>query len=189
MPDGVLLPGALGRQTTSDFGGTITQATGKTDYSKLLGIEKVVVQTVGTWTPTRVSQADVVLRHTAADETAILMIDVTEEIRVATAKGFQLKTLDYIWKNDTANLDAHTATLDRIKYINVASPTVTSMPITGTLGTGSIATPQIAVLTVTTPVFENVECAKIVLETTVNAAATSAYDFIGVCMKFTRNDL
>lgn len=171
------------------FQGTITQVTGKTDYNKFLGIDSVVVSTVGTWTPTRQAQGLAVLRHTAADDTSVLMIDITEELRTAASKGFQLNTMDIIFANATADLDAHTATLDRITYADSTAEVVTSMPITGTLGVGQDADPQVDRLTVTTPAFETTALTKIVLEITVNAATTSAYDFIGTVLNFTRNDL
>lgn len=171
------------------FAGTITQVTGKSDFDKFLGIDSVVVSTVGTWTATRVSQGLAALRHTAADNTSILVIDITEELRTAASKGFQLNTMDVIFSNATADLDAHTATLDRITYADSVAAVVTSMPITGTLGVGQDADPQVDTLTVTTPAFEVTVATKIVLEITVNAAATSAYDYIGTVLNFTRNDL
>ena len=158
-----------------------------TDFNKFLGIEHVVVSTVGTWTPTRAAQGLAVLRHTAADDTSILMIDITEELRTTAAKGFQLDTIDVVFDIGTADLDAHTATLDRITYAESTTTVVTSMPITGTLGINQI--PHVDRLTVTTPVFEVTPLTKIVLEITVNAAATSAYDYAGAVLNFTRNDL
>jgi len=171
------------------FAGTITQVTGKTDYNKFLGIDSVVVTTVGTFTATRESQGLAVLRKTAADNTSVLMIDITEELRTTAAKGFQLNTMDVVFANATADLDAHSATLDRITYADSTTEVVTTMPITGTLGVGQDADPQVDRLTVTTPAFEVTALTKIVLEITVDAAATSAYDYIGTVLNFTRNDL
>lgn len=171
------------------FQGTVVQVTGKTDYNVFLGIEDVVVQTVGTWTPTRLSQALVALRHTAADNTSVLVIDITQELRTTALKGFQLNTIDVIFENGTADLDAHSATLDRVAYADSTTEAVTSLPITGTLGVGQDADPQVDRLTVTTPAFEVTALTKVVLEVTVDAAATSAYDFIGCILNFTRNDL
>ncbi|MEE8208539.1 MAG: hypothetical protein V3T88_06270 [Nitrosomonadaceae bacterium] len=171
------------------FAGTITQVTGKTDYNKFLGVDSVIVSTVGTWTATRGAQALVFLRHTAADNTSVLAIDITEELRAAASKGFQLNTMDVIFENATADLDAHSATLDRVTYADSTTEAVTSMPITGTLGVGQDADPQVDRLTVTTPAFEVTALTKVVLEITVDAATTSAYDYIGTVLNFTRNDL
>lgn len=171
------------------YAGTVTQVTGKSDYDVFLGIDSIVVTTVGTWTATRAAQGLVVLRHTAADNTSVLAIDITQELRTTALKGFQLNTMDVIFENATADLDAHSATLDRITYADSTTEVVTSMPITGTLGVGQDTDPQVDRLTVTTPAFEVTALTKIVLEVTVDAAATSAYDFIGVVLNFTRNDL
>ena len=169
--------------------GAVTSTAAKIDYDKFLGIDSVVVTTVGTFTATRESQGLAVLRHTAADDTSVLMIDITEILRTTASKGFQLDTMDIVFANATADLDAHSATLDRITYADSTTEVVTSMPITGTLGVGQDADPQVDRLTVTTPAFEITALTKIVLEITVNAAATSAYDYIGTVLNFTRNDL
>jgi len=162
----------------------------KTDYERFLGIEKVVVATTGTWTATRGAQALPVLRHTAADNTSILVIDITEELRTAASKGLQLATFDVLFENATADLDAHTVTLDTVLYADSVAEAVTSIAITGALGVGQDADTQIDAVTITTPAYwRNAAVDKAVIEITVNAAATSAYDFVGIKLKYTRNTL
>ncbi len=169
--------------------GAITTTSAKTDYDKFLGIDSLILATVGTFTITRESKGLVVSRKSAADDTSVLMIDITEELRTTASKGLQLDTMDVIFSNGTADLDAHSATLSRITYADSTTEVVTDMPITGTLGVGQDADPQVDRLTVTTPAFEVTALTKVVLEITVDAAATSAYDYIGTVLNFTRNDL
>lgn len=173
----------------ASFAGTVAQVTGKTDFEKFLGIQDVLLFSAGTWTTTRVAQGDYVSRKTAADDTTVIGIDVTETIRAASSKGLSLASFDYIFRNITAALDAHTVTLDRIEYTDSAVVSVNTIALTGALGTGTDADPQIDAVTIDTPLFNNTTDSKYVLETTVDAATTSVYDFIGVVFKFTRNDL
>lgn len=158
----------------------------ETDYEKFIGPKDLVIATVGTWTITRTAQALTALLHTDADDTSILQFDITQEMRVAAGKGYQLNTMDVIFENATADLDAHSATLDRVVYVDETTEAVTSMPITGTLAVGQNADPQVDVLTVTTPAFEVTTLSKVVLEITVDAATTSVYKLHGIVLKFTR---
>lgn len=167
----------------------LTMSTPATDWRKFLGADRVTVATVGTWTKTRLSEGLNVLRHTAADNTSVLSIDITEELRAASSKGFKLATIDVFFTNGTADLDAHSATLDSVTFnATTVAPTVTSIPITGALVVGQNANVQKSTLTVTTPAFLTAED-KLVLELTVNAAATSAFDFYGIRLNYTRNNL
>jgi hypothetical protein len=168
--------------------GAITSAAEKSDYRLFLGVNDIALAGTGTWTRTRVAQGDYVLRKTAADNTSVIGIDITEALRSTSSKGLKLSTIDYIFRNTTADLDAHSATLDRILYTDSETVTVTSVPITGTLGVGQDADPQIDALTITTPAYATAGD-KYVLEITVNAAAGSVYDFIGARLNFSRNDL
>ena len=169
-------------------GGTGDSTTEKTDFRKFYGYDKVSTNGVGTWAKTRAARGLWVLRHTAAAETTILGIDITEVMRSTASKGLKLNSIDVIFENATADLNALTATLDRILYIDSEAETVTNIPLTGSLGVGQDADPQIDTLTVTTPAYATAGH-KYVLEISVNAALTSAYDFIGVQLNFARNDL
>lgn len=171
------------------FAGTITQGTGKTDFEKFVGISDILALSAGTWAITRVAQGDYVYRKTAADDTTIIGIDITEAIRTTASKGFSLASFDYIFRNTTADLDAHSVTLDRIEYADSTAVSVNSITLTGSLGIGQDADPQIDAITVTTPAFNVTTDSKYVMEVTVDAAAGSVYDFVGVVLKFTRNDL
>lgn len=161
----------------------------RTDLVKFLGLKDVLNYSAGTWTTTRVAQGDYVKRKTAGDDTTIIGIDITETLKTTASKGLKLASFDVIFRNTTADLDAHTVTLDKIAYTDSAVVTTTSVALTGSLGVGQDADPQIDNIAVTTPAFNVTDDSKYVMELTVNAAATSVYDFIGVMLKFTRDDL
>lgn len=161
----------------------------KTDYLKFLGLKDVLNYSVGTWTTTRVARGDYVKRKTATDEAAIIAIDITEELRSTASKGFKLVSFDVIFRNITASLDAHSVTLDKLTYTDSATVTTTSVSITGTLGTTTDADPQIDNVVIDVPAFNVTDDSKYVMELTVDAAATSVYDFIGVLLKYTRDDV
>lgn len=153
---------------------------------QFLGINNVLTFGTGTWTVTRVAQGNYVSRHTAADETSIIAIDITPIIRVAAAKGFRLDSFDYMYSIATLALDAHSVTLDRIAYANNVAVSVTSIAITGTLATATQANPYLTNVTVNTPAFDITADSKYVMEITVNNSATSAFDFYGIMLRFSQ---
>jgi hypothetical protein len=157
------------------------------DFQKIVGIQEVMIASVGTWTKTRVARGDYVLRHTDADDTSVLGIDITEAIRTTTAKGFKLASFDVIHKIGTAALEGHTVTLDKIAYANNVAVAVTSISLTGSLSTATQAQPYVNNVAVATPAFNITAASKYVLELTVNAATTSVYDFYGINLRFTRS--
>lgn len=158
-----------------------------TDNQKMVGVNEVILQTAGTWTKTRIAQGDYSLRHTAAANTSILGIDVTEAIRTGASKGLKLASIDVIHKIGTAALLAHTATLQSVNYANNIANSVTNVPLTGSLGTATQSNPYVDNLAVTTPAFLNTTDSKYLFELTVQADTTSAYDFYGLCLKFTKS--
>lgn len=153
---------------------------------QFLGINDVVNFGTGTWTTTRIAQGNYVKRHTAGDETSIIAVDINPAIVVAASKGFRLDSFDYIYSIGTLAMDAHSATLDRIAYADNVAVSVTSIPITATLATATQANPYVTNCTVTTPAFDVTADSKYVLEITANNSATSAYDFYGVMLRFSR---
>ncbi len=153
---------------------------------EFLGINDILAFSAGTWTTTRIAQGNYVSRHTAADDTAIIGIDITPAIVVAASKGFRLDSFDVIYSIGTLAMDAHSATLDRIAYANNVAVSVTSIPITATLATATQANPYVTNCTVTTPAFDITADSKYVLEITANNSATSAYDFYGVMLRFSQ---
>lgn len=155
-----------------------------TDNQKFIGINEILIASVGTWTRTRIAQGNYVLRHTDADDTSVIGIDITEALRTTASKGLRLASIDVIYSITTLALDAHTLTLDRISYANNVAVSITSVPLTGSLATATQANPYVTNIAVTTPAFLNTADSKYVLELTVNAGATSAYDFYGLVLKF-----
>lgn len=169
--------------------GFIDSGTGKTDFQQFAGIQAIVNISAGTWTTTRIARGNYVKRHTAANDTSIIGIDLTPSIRTATSKGFKLASIDVIYSIGTLALDAHSATLDLVNYVNNTAVAITAVALTGTLATATQANPYVTNLAVTSAAFDNTTDSKYVFELTVDAALTSAYDFYGLVLKFTRNDL
>lgn len=153
---------------------------------EFVGINDVLTFGTGTWTTTRIAQGNYVSRHTPADETSIIAIDITPQIRIAASKGFRLDSFDYMYGIAANALDAHTAVLDRIAYADNVAVSVTSVPITATLATAVQANPYLTNCTVTTPAFDVTADSKYVLEITVNNAAASEYDFYGIMLRFSQ---
>lgn len=182
--------GAIG-STTPAAGAftTLTMSTEQTDGQLFMGPESVFAKSAGTWTITRIAQADYGLVHSTADDTGILAIDLTPAIRTAASKGQKLTTMNVVYKNITGAMDAHTATLDKVCYVNNVAVAVTSVPITGTLATATQTQPYDSVLTVTTPAYLNTADCRYTLEITANNSATSVYTFYGVGLNFSRNNL
>src|ERR1700693_745922 len=153
---------------------------------EFISINDVLSFGTGTWTTTRIAEANYVKRHTAADETSIIGIDITPMIRTAASKGFRLDSFDVIYSIATLAMDAHTVTLDRVAYANNVAVSVTSIPLTGSLATATQANPYASNIAVTTPAFDNTADSKYVIEVTANNSATSAYDFYGIMLKFSQ---
>jgi len=153
---------------------------------QFVGIQSVLLFGTGTWTTTRIAQGNYVKRHTPGDETSIIGVDITPAIRVAASKGFRLDSFDLIYAIAANALDAHSATLDRIAYVNNVAVSVTSIPITATLATATQANPYVTNCTVTTPAFDVTADSKYILEVTVNNAAASEYDYYGVMLRFSQ---
>lgn len=158
-----------------------------TDNQKMVSVNEVILESAGTWTKTRIAQGDYSLRHTAAANTSILGIDITEAIRTGASKGLKLASIDVIHKIGTAALLAHSATLQSVAYANNVANAVTSAPLTGSLSTATQSNPYVDNLAVTTPAFLNTADSKYLFELTVQADTTSAYDFYGLCLKFTKS--
>lgn len=158
-----------------------------TDNQKIIGITNVIINSVGTWTRTRIAQGDYSLRHTAAADTSNVSFDITEAIRISASKGLQLASIDVIHKIGTVALTAHTATLQSVSYANNVANAVTSVSLTGSLNINTQANPYVDNLVVATPAFLNTAASKYVFELTVNAATTSAYDLYGLNLHFTKS--
>lgn len=153
---------------------------------EFVGISEVLTFGTGTWTVTRVAQGNYVSRHTPADETSIIAIDITPQIRTAASKGFRLDSFDVVYAIAANALDAHTVVLDRIAYANNVAVSVTSVAITGALATATQANPYVTNVAVDTPAFDNTADSKYVIELTVNNAAASEYDYYGIMLKFSQ---
>lgn len=157
-----------------------------TDYQDFISLTNILINSVGTWTRTRVAQGNYSLVHTVADDTSVIGIDITPNLRAAASKGFKLSSIDVIYTIATNALDAHTLTFQSVAYANNVAVAVTNVPLTGSLSTATQANPYVTNLTVTTPSFFNTACAKYNLELTVNNSATSVYSFYGLNLHFSQ---
>lgn len=172
-----LIPAANTLQTTTDV----------TDYQIFVPITDIIINSVGTWTRTRVATGNYSLVHTPADDTSVIGIDITAALRAATGRGFKLASFDTVYTIATLALDAHTIVLNSVAYANNVAVAVTSVPLTESLATATQANPYVTNLAVTTPAFLNTAAAKYNVELTVNAAATSVYSFYGLNLHFTKS--
>lgn len=171
------VPAANILQTTTDV----------TDYQQIVGINEILIASVGTWTRTRIAEGNYVLRHTAAADTSVIGVDITPAIRAAAGRGFKLASFDVAYSIGTLALNAHSVVLDKISYANNTAVLVTSVPLTVTLATATQAQPYLTNAVVATPAFDVTANSKYVAELTVNAAATSAYDYYGLNLHFTKS--
>jgi hypothetical protein len=151
---------------------------------EVIGIAGVMNFGTGTWTTTRVAQGNYVKRHTPGDETSIIAIDITPQLRVAASKGFRLDSFDVMYAIAANALDAQSVVLDRIVYANNVAVSVTSVPVTGTLATATQANPYVTNIAIDTPAFIITADSKYVVELTVNNAAASEYDYYGLNLRF-----
>lgn len=157
------------------------------DYQQFVPLTNILINSVGTWTRTRVAQGNYSLVHTPADDTSVIGIDITPQIRAAAGLGFELASIDVVSTIATLALDAHSLTLSGVVYTNNAAVAVTSVTLTGTLPTATQANPYVSNLAVTTPAFINSAVSKYCAELTVNAAATSVYSFYGLNLHYTKS--
>jgi hypothetical protein len=186
-----LVTPALGAATATSLNasGAIISSTSKDDYIKIVGVREVVLYGTGTWTITRLAQANYVARHSAALDVSIIGIDISEPIRLASSKGFKLNSIDVLYNISTLALNAHSATLDLVNYVDSSTTTITSLPLTGSLSIGPTTNNAVTNLIITSPSFDVTDDSKYVFELTVDAGITSAYDYLGLVLRFSRNDL
>lgn len=157
-----------------------------TDFQQIVSLTDIIIASVGTWTRTRVAQANYSLVHTPADDTSNISFDITPIIRTTASKGLKLNSIDVVYSIGVAALDAHTLTLDSVAYANNVAVAVTSVPLTGSLSIATQSNPYVTNVTVSTPAFLVTADAKYVLELTVNAAATSTYSLYGLNLRFSQ---
>lgn len=164
-----------------------------TDYSHWVPPEMISAFT-GTWAITRVAAGHRVLRHSAADDTSLLIVPCTPPIiREKANRGVRIKSFDVVYDVDTADLDAHSAICRQVTLVNSTAAAIAAHggTLTGTLSIASAdADPLVTRLTLGTPAWITQTTANIIevlLEITVDAAATSAVDYYGVRVNYDVN--
>lgn len=158
-----------------------------TDYQEFVPLTNILINSVGTWTRTRVATGNYSLVHTPANDTSVIGVDITAALRAATGRGFQLASLDVISFIGVVPLDAHTLAFNSVAYANNVAVAVTSVPLTGSLPTAIQTNPYVTNLAVTTPAFLNTASAKYNVELTVDAAATGTYSLYGFNLHYTKS--
>lgn len=162
-----------------------------TDASKFLGLQNAIMYSAGTWTVTRVQAGEYVNRKTIGNDTTIIGIDISDELRIAASKGLKLSSIDVVYHNTVATIDALSFLLNKIENVNHVATAITNVPLTGVFELTAQANPQVRNLTVNTPAFFNPvagDVARYVAEFTVNntATGTAAFDYYGINLRFTR---
>lgn len=174
--------------TISDSAGSITSNNQfVSDYQLGHGLDNIIGHSAGTWAVTRAGAGDWVITKAAAADTTVTALDVTIPIRSAAGYGSEILSLDISYGIATANLNAHSAALYKVQYVNNQPNSITSVPLTGSLATAVQTNAYTTNLTITTPAFNNTSDTRYILEITVDAALTSAYAFYGVNVRYNKS--
>lgn len=160
-----------------------------TDNSQFVGVSNAIYASAGTWLVVRTAQGLYNYAKAAAADTSTIAIELLAPSRSLIATGFKLISFDVIYTITTANLNAHTYTLNQATYANAAVATSAVIATTGTLQTATQASSYVTNVTVNTPTWVNTSDTKYTLEITVNAATTSLYAVAGVNLYFSSNYL
>lgn len=158
-----------------------------TDWQQFVGIDNILLASAGTFTITRIARGNYVYRHTAAANVPIIGIDLLPMIRTTASKGLKLTSIDVIYSIGTLALNSHTYTLDLVNYANNAAVTITNTPATGSLATATQTNPYLTNVVITTPAYDNTADSKYIFELTADCASSTAYDFYGLNLRFTRS--
>jgi hypothetical protein len=162
-----------------------------TDYQQMVPVQNMMLAAAGgVFTQTRNAQGDWAQVHTPAADTSVVAWEITEQLRAAAGRGFELTSFDVIYSIATLALVSNAATLNTVVYANNVAVAVTANATTGALATATQAQPYVTNLTVNVPAFNNPtagQSIKQVIEITVNAAATSVYSIYGVNLRFTKS--
>lgn len=170
--------------------GEVLNLVAKTDAKVVLGIEDVTFSG-GTWTRTRIAASNYSMDKTAAADTTYISADITELLRVAASKGLRLKSFDLAYSIGTADLTSHSRAVSSVAYVNNAAVAVAAHggALSGDLAVVVQANPYLTVVTLGTPIFFVTDDAKINIELTIVAAATSVYKFYALILNFDHNYL
>lgn len=162
-----------------------------TDYQEMIPIEDFMLAAGGgAFTLTRAAQGNWAQVHTVAADTSTYAFDVTEQLRAAAGRGFELVSFDVVYLITTDVLVAHTPTLTTTVFANNVAVSATNVAITGALATATQAQPYVTNVTVDVPAFSNPAAGtsvKQVIEITAQTSATTVYNVYGVNLRFTKS--
>lgn len=151
---------------------------------------QLALPVTGTWTLTRIAAGDYAYRKAATDETATITVSVCPPWRTETGKGIRIDSIDVCYGITVADLDAHTFVVKSAVFVEGAAVTLADYggTWTGTLSVAYHATQKhVTRITPGTAAFHVTAKKDIRLELTVNAAATSVYDFYGLFVNYSYN--
>lgn len=170
--------------TPSNLAGQVT------DYNQFINISNITYNTGGTWTATETgaTPGDVYSRRTAAVIDTYTVFDISVQVRLAASFGFELNSIDYVYKIGTSVLANHELVLYAFSYTDDTGtvPTIATPPITTTnLQTANGVNIRVSSIPVVTPAFLNSAVSKYVVRIRANdAIGTCVYDIYGINLRF-----
>lgn len=184
-------------------GGPVSVLTKETDGSIWIPASDATIYG-GTWVNTRIAAGNYAMIKNAADEAGQIVFDLTKGLltKIGTdptsvgstsdmaagahdIRGVQIQSIDVVFQNITAALDAHTYDIHTAAYVNNIAVVLASTfggTLTGTLATATQANPYVTRITLGTPsspglnsVVQNTN-----LEISWDAAPTSVLTYYGI---------
>lgn len=180
----------------SHFNGPVASLTQETDGGIFIPASAASFYT-GTWTDTRVAAGHYVQRKTAAANSINAVWRLSDAILQKVGadpnnadsphdiRGFEINSIDVIYKIATDVLTAHTYDVHQTTFANNVAPAIVSTvggTLTGTLATAVQANPYVTRITFGTPyvVGDNTALRDVVLELSATASATTVLDYYGI---------
>lgn len=147
----------------------------------------------GIWTVTRGSAHEWYIQKSAGSGTAVMTVDITEHSRTVPLnnKGFRLDSIDIAYRINTQDISSFTPSLKIRGFSNLASVSIASEALTdvSTLPTTINSGVRYVTRSLTSPVFTLDPDKNYVLEMTLVPGSGTIFDFYGVGLNFTRNDV
>lgn len=158
----------------------------QTNYQKFVGISNIAAVSGGVWTPTRLNGGNYALVHTVDEDESIIGIDITEEIELASNKGFMLESIDVIYGISEDDLEGHAFGLFQTTYADQVAPDLNIIDVDPELSLDQDLFPYVTNIEIPNPEFLNTACSKYVAEVQVSCSATGEYAFYGLNLHFTK---
>lgn len=140
-----------------------------------------------TMVATRVAANDPALRRTAtAAETHNIICRLPFKLaRTTASKGIRLDSFDYVFQNTIAALTTHALTnIANVVYADSTANAISGITTSGTLATTSQATPQVAGITISNPVFYVTQLSGYTIETQAVLTTNGVYTLYGINARY-----